>query len=148
MNILPFMFVTGLFFSTASFLEKNIFESISVNTFFLFREVLIILFILTTSFIAKTDIRKEIKQLNMGLCTKIFIASILTFLGLYSLYYVFKNLDKFNTHISVVLSLSYAMVLILGLLIDLFFLKSKISIINILGILFIILGIGMSLYKK
>lgn len=145
MNIVPYILTTSLCLSIAAFIEKYAFNKMSINSYFLIRETLMLLLVFCVSLLYRSDVINDYKKLNLSTLLKILVSPLLVFIGLYVMYYILQNSEKFNTNVSIIIALSYGVVLIFSLLIDLFYLKSKLSLINIMGILVIILGIIMSL---
>jgi uncharacterized membrane protein len=148
MNIIPYIVTTSLFLSIAAFIEKYALTNMSVNSFFLIREIAMFVLIFSVSLCNKSNIIKDYKKLNLSTLLKILVSPLVVFIGLYIMYYTLQNSEKFNTNISIIIALTYGLVLIFSLLMDLFYLKSKLSLINIMGIFVIILGIGMCLNKS
>ena len=148
MNIIPIILIVSIFFSTAAFIEKFALKHISIESYFVLREFCMVL-ILSGFFITRSSkIISDLKKLDLVTTLKILIAPFIIFTGLYLVYYVIQNIEKFNTSISILLALSYGIMLVLGLFIDLFYLKTKISGTNILGVIVIAVGICMCLHKK
>ena len=148
MNIIPYIVTTSLFFSIAAFIEKYALTNIAVDSFFLIRETAMFILIFSVSLFNKSTIINDYKNINLPTLLKILVSPLLVFIGLYIMYYIFQNSEKFNTNISIILSLTYGLLLIFGLLLDMFYLKSNLSLINIMGVLVIILGIAMCLNKS
>lgn len=148
MNIVPYILTTSLCFSIAAFIEKYAFNKMSINSFFLMRETAMLFLVFLISLLCRSDVINDYKKLNLSTLLKILVSPLLVFIGLYVMYYILQNSEKFNTNVSIIISLSYGLVLMFSLLIDLFYLKSKLSLINIMGILVIILGIMMCLNKS
>ena len=145
MNIIPYILTTSLCFSIAAFIEKYAFTKMSINSFFFIREITILLLVICISLINSSNLINDYKKLNLSTLLKILVSPLLVFIGLYVMYYILQNSEKFNTNVSIIISLSYGLVLMFSLLIDICYLKSKLSLINIMGILVIILGIMMCL---
>ena len=112
------------------------------------RETAMLFLVFLISLLCRSDVINDYKKLNLLTLLKILVSPLLVFIGLYVMYYILQNSEKFNTNVSIIISLSYGLVLLFSLLIDLFYLKSKLSLINIMGVFVIILGIMMCLNKS
>ena len=146
MKLIPYILITSLFFAIAAYIEKHALTNISINSFFLIREITMLILIFSVSFSNKSNIIQDYNKLNLSTFLTILVSPLLVFMGLYIMYYILQNSEKFNSNISIILALTYGLVLIFGLLIDLFMLKTKLLLINIMGIFVIIFGIGMCLH--
>lgn len=135
-------FIIAIIWGINPIIHKLLLNDISYHTIIIFSGITFFIASLIYSYIYYKDIYKDINKEN----NKIIYIIICAFLGLFLANILYYNALKYTNNVSIITTIT-ALYPLVTLLLSYFILYEKISIINFIGIILIMIGIILLMIK-